>query len=134
MLSMRSCGRFEQEPNNAMIVDNVFRVVHTIKGTGGFLGVPRQEAPAHVAETLTGNVRDGIPVTGETVTPILATIDHIKLLLNNLDRHQAERDDDSDFIAQLERAVRDSHAQTAPAVGASASFAARSAAPDGAPK
>ena len=36
--------RFEQEPNNAKILDNIFRLVHTIKGTCGFLGLPRLEA------------------------------------------------------------------------------------------
>ena len=33
--------RFEQDPNNAQILDNIFRLVHTIKGTCGFLGLPR---------------------------------------------------------------------------------------------
>ena len=33
--------RFEQEPNNAKILDNIFRLVHTIKGTCGFLNLPR---------------------------------------------------------------------------------------------
>ena len=33
--------KFEQEPNNAKILDNIFRLVHTIKGTCGFLGLPR---------------------------------------------------------------------------------------------
>ena len=32
--------RFEQDPNNARILDNIFRLVHTIKGTCGFLGLP----------------------------------------------------------------------------------------------
>ena len=36
--------RFEQDPNNAQILDNIFRLVHTIKGTCGFLGLPRLEA------------------------------------------------------------------------------------------
>jgi two-component system chemotaxis sensor kinase CheA len=36
--------RFEQDPNNAKILDNIFRLVHTIKGTCGFLGLPRIEA------------------------------------------------------------------------------------------
>ena len=39
--------RFEQDPNNAQILDNIFRLVHTIKGTCGFLGLPRLEALAH---------------------------------------------------------------------------------------
>ena len=56
--------RFEQEPNNAKILDNIFRLVHTIKGTCGFLGLPRLEALAHAAETLMGKFRDGMPVTG----------------------------------------------------------------------
>ena len=66
--------RFEQEPNNAKILDNIFRLVHTIKGTCGFLGLPRLEALAHAAETLMGKFRDGMPVTGEAVTLIL--VDH----------------------------------------------------------
>ena len=55
--------RFEQEPNNAKILDNIFRLVHTIKGTCGFLGLPRLEALAHAGETLMGKFRDGMPVT-----------------------------------------------------------------------
>ena len=63
--------RFEQDPNNAKILDNIFRLVHTIKGTCGFLGLPRLEALAHAAETLMGKFRDGMPVTAEAVTLIL---------------------------------------------------------------
>ena len=48
--------RFEQDPNNAKILDNIFRLVHTIKGTCGFLGLPRLEALAHAAETLMGKL------------------------------------------------------------------------------
>ena len=51
--------RFEQEPNNAKILGNIFRLVHTIKGTCGFLGLPRLETLAHAAETLMGKFRDG---------------------------------------------------------------------------
>ena len=64
--------RFEQDPNNAQILDNIFRLVHTIKGTCGFLGLPRLEALTHAAEALMGNFRGGRPVTGEAVTLVLA--------------------------------------------------------------
>src|SRR5436189_1997659 len=77
--------RFEQEPNNAKILDNVFRLVHTIKGTCGFLGLPRLEALTHAAEALMGQFRDGMPVTGEAVTLILATIDRIKEIRSQLE-------------------------------------------------
>ena len=81
--------RFEQEPNNAKILDNIFRLVHTIKGTCGFLGLPRLEALAHAAETLMGKFRDGMPVTGEAVTLILVTIDRIKEILDALEQQPA---------------------------------------------
>jgi two-component system chemotaxis sensor kinase CheA len=60
--------RFEQEPNNAEILANIFRLVHTIKGTCGFLGLPRLAALAHAAESLMGKFRDGLPVTQDAVT------------------------------------------------------------------
>ena len=96
--------RFEQDPNNAKILGNIFRLVHTIKGTCGFLNLPRLEALTHAAEALIGNFRDGLPVTADAVTLILATIDRIKLLLDELERRQVEQaGDDSDLIAELDR-------------------------------
>ena len=71
--------RFEQDPNNAKILNNIFRLVHTIKGTCGFLNLPRLEALTHAAEALMGKFRDGARVTGEAVTLILATIDRVKV-------------------------------------------------------
>jgi two-component system, chemotaxis family, sensor kinase CheA len=98
--------RFEQDPNNAKILDNIFRLVHTIKGTCGFLGLPRLEALAHAAETLMGKFRDGMPVTAEAVTLILRSIDRIKEILAGLEATQAEPDgNDQDLIVQLHRMV-----------------------------
>src|SRR3954464_11052638 len=96
--------RFEQDPNNAKILDNIFRLVHTIKGTCGFLGLPRLEALAHAAETLMGKFRDGMPVTGEAVTLILSTIDRLKEVLGGLEQNEAEPEgEDKDLIGELER-------------------------------
>src|SRR5487761_2793140 len=98
--------RFEQEPNNAKILDNVFRLVHTIKGTCGFLGLPRLEALAHAAETLMGKFRDGLPATNDAVTLILSTIDRIKQILDSLEREQREPEGaDEDLISDLEKMV-----------------------------
>ncbi|HMJ41105.1 MAG TPA: chemotaxis protein CheW [Pseudolabrys sp.] len=98
--------RFEQDPNNAKILNNIFRLVHTIKGTCGFLNLPRLEALAHAAETLMGKFRDGAAATSEAVTLILATIDRIKLILESLKRDQREPDGaDADLIGELERMV-----------------------------
>src|SRR6202035_569733 len=97
---------FEQEPNNAKILDNIFRLVHTIKGTCGFLGLPRLEALAHAAETLMGKFRDGMPVTGQAVTLILTTIDRIKEILGQLEATEAEPEGaDQDLIDELQAMV-----------------------------
>src|SRR5881227_2640959 len=82
--------RFEQEPDNAKILGNIFRLVHTIKGTCGFLSLPRLEALTHAAEALMGKFRDGMPVTHDAVTLILATIDRLKEVLNGLEQTEAE--------------------------------------------
>jgi two-component system, chemotaxis family, sensor kinase CheA len=110
--------RFEQDPNNARILANIFRLVHTIKGTCGFPGLPRLEALTHAAETLMGKFRDGLPATGAAVTLILSTIDRIKRLLDELERQQQEPEGfDRDLIDELERLAIDS-AAAAPASAA----------------
>src|SRR5579862_6755961 len=125
--------KFEQEPNNAKILDNIFRLVHTIKGTCGFLGLPRLEALAHAGETLMGKFRDGMPVRAEAVTVILSSIDRIKEILAGLEATEAEPEgNDRDLIDQLEAMVEQGmaamsgaspmpkagHAAPAPAVAA----------------
>lgn len=108
--------RFEAEPNNRTILDNIFRLVHTVKGTCGFLGLPRLEAVAHAGETLLGRFRDGaIEVTPAAVTLILRSLDRIKELLNHLEHAGAEpAGDDADLIKPLEDAAEGKLA-TAPA-------------------
>jgi len=124
--------RFEQDPNNAKILDNIFRLVHTIKGTCGFLGLPRLEALAHAGETLMGKFRDGMPVTGDAVSLILASIDRIKEILAGLEATEAEpQGSDEDLIVKLHEMVEHGMAaMSAPApLVASASAAPEPAAP-----
>lgn len=95
--------KFEQEPTNSGILDNIFRLVHTIKGTCGFLGLPRLEALAHSAETLMGKYRDGATPTSEGVSLILDTIDRLKEILEQLEQEGSEPEGvDQDLIQQLD--------------------------------
>src|SRR5215211_5413863 len=94
--------KFEADPNNLKVLDNVFRLVHTIKGTCGFLGLPRLEALAHAGETLMGKFRDGMPVKAEAVTLILSSIDRIKEILAGLEATETEPEGtDEDLIEKL---------------------------------
>jgi two-component system chemotaxis sensor kinase CheA len=93
----------EQNPNDPALLSGIFRIVHTIKGTCGFLGLPRLESVAHAGENILGKFRDGIiPVTPQAVSLILESMDTIKRLLSVLEQTQKEPDgDDADLIARL---------------------------------
>jgi two-component system, chemotaxis family, sensor kinase CheA len=95
--------RLEQNPNDPSLLGNIFRIVHTIKGTCGFLSLPRLEMVAHAAENVLGRIRDGeLIVTPIAISLILSSLDRIKMLLAALEATEAEPDgDDADLIEQL---------------------------------
>ena len=93
----------EQNPNNPALLGSIFRLVHTIKGTCGFLGLPRLEKVAHAGENVLGKIRDGeLTVTPHIVTLILRSMDVIKYLLGELEAKEKEPDgNDAALIADL---------------------------------
>jgi two-component system, chemotaxis family, sensor kinase CheA len=95
--------KLEQNPNDPELLGNIFRMVHTIKGTCGFLGLPRLESVAHAGENVLGKVRDGIlTVTPDAVSLVLGSLDRIKELLTALEETGSEPEgSDSDLIDQL---------------------------------
>ncbi len=95
--------KLEQNPNDPALLSNIFRLVHTIKGTCGFLGLPRLESVAHAAENVLGKVRDGeLTVSPAAVSLILESLDCIKMIMGELEATEAEpAGDDSDLIARL---------------------------------
>lgn len=96
--------KLEQDPNNKAVLDNIFRLVHTIKGTCGFLGLPRLESVAHASENVLGKFRDGeLQVTESSVTVILESLDRIKDILAGLEETEEEPEgDDSNLIDRLD--------------------------------
>src|SRR6478735_5118646 len=99
----RELVRFEQEPNNREILRNIFRLVHTVKGTCGFIGLPRLEALTHAAESVIGQFRDGATVKPSAVTAILETIDRIKDILAELaEKGQEPEGNDETLIGELQ--------------------------------
>lgn len=116
--------KFEQDPQDEAILGNIFRLVHTIKGTCGFLGLPRLESVAHAGENILGKFRDGVlDVTPEAVTLILKCIDCIRDLLGELEENGEEPDgDDAELIAEL-NAMADGETAAAPVAEAPAAEA-----------
>ncbi|RXT48007.1 hybrid sensor histidine kinase/response regulator [Bosea sp. Tri-44] len=127
----RELVRFEQEPNNGDILRNIFRLVHTVKGTCGFIGLPRLEALTHAAESVIGQFRDGASVSSTAVTAILETIDRIKEIMAELaEKGQEPPGHDGQLIDELrglaQRAKQELAArQTQPPLDPVAAYLAR---------
>lgn len=94
----------EQNPNDANILGSIFRLMHTIKGTCGFLGLPRLETCAHRAENVMGRFRDGtLQVTSDYVTLIFESIDRIKYIVGELEATGKEPEgSDAELIEKLD--------------------------------
>ena len=125
----------EQDPQNRERLGSVFRTIHTIKGTCGFLAFSKLEAVAHVGENLLSRLRDlDLLLTAEITTGLLAMVDAIRRMLASIESTGQEGDaDDSALIATLTRlnqAGKDaaSAGASAPAVAAAAPAAAPAAA------
>ncbi|MFI5303794.1 MAG: chemotaxis protein CheW [Nitrospiria bacterium] len=91
----------EKEPANTALIGSIFRTIHTIKGTCGFLGLPKLENVAHGAENVLSRMRDGkMPVTPETITILLEAVDNIKEIMSHIELKKKEPEKNYDFIRQ----------------------------------
>ena len=94
----------ERNPRDVARLNSVFRTIHTIKGTCGFLGLARLEGVAHAAENVLDSLRAGrLTVQADLIGDILAAIDTIKFVLLRLEQTETEPEgDDAPLIARLE--------------------------------
>ncbi|MBC8088792.1 MAG: Hpt domain-containing protein [Phycisphaerae bacterium] len=108
----------ERRPNDAALLNRVFRTVHTIKGTCGFIGLSRLELVAHSAEGVLSRLREGeIHTSPRLISDILAATEVIRGILDSLERTQKEgTGDDSELLKRLDAwlvdAVVDSEVMT----------------------
>jgi two-component system, chemotaxis family, sensor kinase CheA len=85
----------------------LFREVHTIKGTSGFLELKKIEALSHAAEDLLARLRDGTKkLDGDIVTVLLAAVDQLRRLLGCVQQEGREGDDDvAPLVAKIRAAL-----------------------------
>jgi two-component system, chemotaxis family, sensor kinase CheA len=109
--------KLERTPDDSETLSLIFRLVHTIKGTCGFLGLPRLERVAHAAENVLGKVRDGVlTVTPDTVSVVLTGVDRIKAILAALAASGREpAGEDGELIAALNAVAEGEEVEPAPA-------------------
>jgi two-component system, chemotaxis family, sensor kinase CheA len=101
----RELVALEKNPDDRDALASVFRTIHTIKGTCGFLGFNKLEKVAHVGENLLTRLRDRqLTLTPEITTALLTMVDAVRQMLSQIETagQEGERDD-SVLIATLTR-------------------------------
>ena len=114
----RELVALEQQPHERSLIAGIFRTIHTIKGTSGFLAFSRLEAVTHAGESLLARLRDGTqPVTADTISALLTMVDRVRALLSVIERTGGETDDVviDDVIAVVNRQMADATPAAAPA-------------------
>ena len=95
--------KLERAPDDQQTLSLIFRLVHTIKGTCGFLGLSRLEKVAHAAETVLDKLRNrALQIDSDGIGLVLAAIDRIRMIVDTLNRGLEEpKGDDATLIAAL---------------------------------
>lgn len=95
----------EAAPNESSVVARIFRALHTVKGSCGFLGFNKLGQVAHAGEGLLSKIRDGKrQATPEVISALLLTVDAVRKMLESI--QATEHDGDSDY-AELQRQLHD---------------------------
>jgi two-component system, chemotaxis family, sensor kinase CheA len=102
----RCLTELEMRPDDAGLLGEIFRAVHTIKGTTGFLGFDRLEKLAHAGEHLLGSLRDGrLEVNSDLISGLLRLMDGLRAILVLIEETGSEGtragDEDGELIAEL---------------------------------
>jgi two-component system, chemotaxis family, sensor kinase CheA len=104
----RELINLEKDPGNRGTLASIFRTIHTIKGTCGFLGFTKLESVAHVGENLLSKLRDGeLALNPEMTTALLAMVDAIRQMLASVEAvgNEGERND-QELIQTLTRLLQ----------------------------
>ena len=99
----RHLVELEEQPTNQELLASIFRTIHTIKGTGGFLGFNRLESVTHVGENLLSRLRDGeIRLDPDVTSGLLSMVDAVREMLSFIEKENNDGDGEySDLIARL---------------------------------
>jgi two-component system chemotaxis sensor kinase CheA len=114
----RDLVALEVNPTDQALLAQVFRTIHTIKGTCGFLGFHRLETLSHAGENLLGAVRDGqLRLDAAVTTSLLALVDAIRRILHLIETTGTEGEDDhAGVVADLDAHLASDSAATPAAI------------------
>ncbi|WP_375493184.1 chemotaxis protein CheA [uncultured Jatrophihabitans sp.] len=90
----RDLVALEAEPGSHELLSRIFRTIHTIKGTSGFLAFGRLEQLTHVGENVLSRLRDGeLTMTPPIAEALLHMVDAVRALLAVIEQTGADADD-----------------------------------------
>jgi two-component system chemotaxis sensor kinase CheA len=97
--------KLESEPSSKDLLASVFRTIHTIKGSCGFLGFARLEKLAHAGESLLSRLRDGkLCLSAEITSGLLAMVDAVRRMLAAI--QASGQDGEEDYAPLIELLAR----------------------------
>ena len=103
----RCLTELETRPEDAALLGDIFRSVHTIKGTTGFLGFKRLEKLAHAGENLLGLLRDGKLVAHQSlISGLLQLLDGLRSILKSIEAESSEGEGDDAALIELLRELQ----------------------------
>jgi len=113
----RDLVALETEPTSHELLSRIFRAIHTIKGTTGFLGFSKLESVAHAGENLLSKLRDAVlTLNPEITSALLATMDAVREMLSRIETTGQDGDHDyTPLIGRLTALQTASPAGSAPA-------------------
>lgn len=89
----------EKSPDNPDILNSIFRTMHTIKGTCGFINLTRLEKVAHAGENVLGKIRDGsLRINTDVISLVLECVDTVKNIVGVLSNSGKEPDGDDNLL------------------------------------
>ena len=81
----------ESDPKNAELISSIFRTIHTVKGTCGFLGFPKLESLSHAGENLLSQLRSGeMELSTAIADALLQMVDAIREYLSEIEASGTE--------------------------------------------
>ena len=97
----RDLVSLEKSPTSKELLGSIFRAVHTVKGTTGFLGYTRLESVAHAGENLLSKLREGVLILSPSITSgLLAMVDAVRTMLAAIENSGS--DGDTDYAPLIE--------------------------------
>jgi two-component system chemotaxis sensor kinase CheA len=123
----------EEGTSNDDTLNTIFRVIHTIKGTAGCIGLQKIASVAHVGENLLSLLRDGdLETSAELIDALLHYSDALKEMLHTLESTGDQGSKDySELVDQLHRLQDPSHAAGGASAAAAPAAAGAPAPPSG---